>query len=432
MPRHRLQLSQRSPMALTRRAGTGGWMVRTMAGSGVRLCLRSWASWVLPTAFYFLCYFDMRDILNSPQWPLLSPVDQETTIVSYTKQRLACPPILPFLRIPFVKGCTSLKECDDYRIQNLANVHNWNISDPLWSYRDWTPFENLICAYCLKQAEEYHRQARRKLWDKLPEIYGLPSWEELASPPYIQTYDSAFSSRFASIGIIGPGRHERSSQQISTTTSKENNLGMEWSLYWTATCGLSIAPCPGPTSAGIGLATSKFLTTFRNSLVASPWIRSSWERHYNERFDLHHILPHTTFQCAQPPSRRDIGLHCTSEPFSMKQCEYTLRVLCHSMKDLWGDAEEFDPNRFIDERLQKYLVSNSFQFLPFNAGPRICLGQQFAYNEMSFLDKYGDECSRVAAYSQQLQQPATSATPHYPGKHIGHLHPRAGTGLNRD
>ena len=47
-------------------------------------------------------------------------------------------------------------------------------------------------------------------------------------------------------------------------------------------------------------------------------------------------------------------------------------------------AEEFDPDRFIDERLHKYLMPNPFIFLPFNAGPRICLGQQFAYNEMSF------------------------------------------------
>ncbi|KAJ7115327.1 cytochrome P450 monooxygenase pc-1 [Mycena epipterygia] len=54
--------------------------------------------------------------------------------------------------------------------------------------------------------------------------------------------------------------------------------------------------------------------------------------------------------------------------------------------DLWGpDANEFDPDRFLDERVQKYLVTNPFQFLPFNAGPRICLGQQFAYNEMSFV-----------------------------------------------
>ncbi|TDL14786.1 cytochrome P450 monooxygenase pc-1 [Rickenella mellea] len=60
--------------------------------------------------------------------------------------------------------------------------------------------------------------------------------------------------------------------------------------------------------------------------------------------------------------------------------------LMHRRTDLWGpDALEFDPDRFLDERLHKYLTPNPFIFLPFNAGPRICLGQQFAYNETSFM-----------------------------------------------
>ena len=46
-------------------------------------------------------------------------------------------------------------------------------------------------------------------------------------------------------------------------------------------------------------------------------------------------------------------------------------------------ASTFDPNRWLDERV-KYIVRNPFIFLPFNAGPRICLGQQFAYNKMSY------------------------------------------------
>ena len=39
-------------------------------------------------------------------------------------------------------------------------------------------------------------------------------------------------------------------------------------------------------------------------------------------------------------------------------------------------AMKFDPDRFIDDRLRKYLMRNPFIFVPFNAGPRICLGQQ--------------------------------------------------------
>ncbi|KAJ7598046.1 cytochrome P450 [Mycena floridula] len=64
-------------------------------------------------------------------------------------------------------------------------------------------------------------------------------------------------------------------------------------------------------------------------------------------------------------------------------CIYSV-FLIHRRTDLWGpDAAEFDPDRFIDHRL-KYLTSNPYIFVPFNAGPRICIGQQFAYNEASF------------------------------------------------
>ncbi|THV04324.1 cytochrome P450 [Dendrothele bispora CBS 962.96] len=66
------------------------------------------------------------------------------------------------------------------------------------------------------------------------------------------------------------------------------------------------------------------------------------------------------------------------------RCIYSV-FLMHRREDLWGpDALEFDPGRFLDERLHKYLTPNPFIFLPFNAGPRICLGQQFAYNEASY------------------------------------------------
>ncbi|KAJ7054373.1 cytochrome P450 monooxygenase pc-3 [Mycena amicta] len=52
--------------------------------------------------------------------------------------------------------------------------------------------------------------------------------------------------------------------------------------------------------------------------------------------------------------------------------------LMHRRKDLWGpEAEDFDPDRFLDERLRKVHRSLirivSFRSMP---GPRVCLGQQ--------------------------------------------------------
>ncbi|KAF8816539.1 cytochrome P450 [Phlegmacium glaucopus] len=66
------------------------------------------------------------------------------------------------------------------------------------------------------------------------------------------------------------------------------------------------------------------------------------------------------------------------------QCLYSVLIM-HRRTDLWGpDALVFDPDRFLDERVHKYTTPNPFIFCPFNAGPRICLGQQFAYHEASF------------------------------------------------
>jgi len=51
---------------------------------------------------------------------------------------------------------------------------------------------------------------------------------------------------------------------------------------------------------------------------------------------------------------------------------YPLTLIRHS----FPLAEVFDPDRWLDERLKTYVSKNPFIFLPFNAGPRICLGQQ--------------------------------------------------------
>lgn len=60
-------------------------------------------------------------------------------------------------------------------------------------------------------------------------------------------------------------------------------------------------------------------------------------------------------------------------------------MLMQRREDLWGkDALEWKPERWLDLESIKQITMDPFKFIPFNAGPRICLGQNFAYNEASF------------------------------------------------
>ena len=54
--------------------------------------------------------------------------------------------------------------------------------------------------------------------------------------------------------------------------------------------------------------------------------------------------------------------------------QYAVYAL-HRRKDLYGaDAEEFRPERWSEGRL-----GHNWEYLPFNGGPRICLGREFPF-----------------------------------------------------
>lgn len=64
-------------------------------------------------------------------------------------------------------------------------------------------------------------------------------------------------------------------------------------------------------------------------------------------------------------------------------CVYVM----HRRKDLYGeDAEDFRPERWEEENLplNQESVNAAWGYLPFNGGPRICLGQDFALTEAAY------------------------------------------------
>lgn len=70
----------------------------------------------------------------------------------------------------------------------------------------------------------------------------------------------------------------------------------------------------------------------------------------------------------------------TSPVFIKKDQEVNYSVhIMHHREDLWGaDVEEFKPERWSGRK-------PGWEFLPFNGGPRICLGQQFALTEAGYV-----------------------------------------------
>nr|OQO18725.1 hypothetical protein B0A51_14576 [Rachicladosporium sp. CCFEE 5018] len=60
------------------------------------------------------------------------------------------------------------------------------------------------------------------------------------------------------------------------------------------------------------------------------------------------------------------------------EINYSIHVM-HRRESIWGpDATEFKPERFAGRK-------SGWEYLPFNGGPRVCIGQQFALTEAAFV-----------------------------------------------
>lgn len=101
----------------------------------------------------------------------------------------------------------------------------------------------------------------------------------------------------------------------------------------------------------------------------------------HEILRLHPSVPFNGRVCTRNTTLpRGGGPDGTSPVYVRKGQEVNYLVhLMHRRKDLWGeDASEFKPERWEGRKV-------GWEYLPFNGGPRICLGQQLALTEAGYV-----------------------------------------------
>ncbi|KAK7052491.1 hypothetical protein R3P38DRAFT_3306203 [Favolaschia claudopus] len=151
------------------------------------------ATWILPTAFYRMCQdsveesFVMNDALDASDTVNLIKGLRflETTGVS---------DVLAFLNIVLLyKSCCTGPSTFEraWGLQKIA-AHLRTLAAlqlcadgtqvmpfELWSADDWKEMGSYTCKHCISEMKKVHSRRCQKLWEELPEIFGLPSWEEL-------------------------------------------------------------------------------------------------------------------------------------------------------------------------------------------------------------------------------------------------------------
>lgn len=85
----------------------------------------------------------------------------------------------------------------------------------------------------------------------------------------------------------------------------------------------------------------------------------------------------------------------------------------HRHRTMWDDPDRFDPDRFLPEREAKMLRT---QFMPFGAGPRVCIGASFALVEATVVLATLLQSARFDWDGKHLPEPVSRVT----------LHPRGG------
>ena len=143
-------------------------------------------SWLLPMVLYGSCTTSFDDIVTGYIYKgerRLMSGSQQVVCIKALKPLIKWyrKDILSFLYLANVHGCKSSAQCNEGRLKLVRKYSSVALSNPLWSFSYiFEPVvRKAVCTPCCIASRDAHLAAREALWEALPGLFGLPSWQTL-------------------------------------------------------------------------------------------------------------------------------------------------------------------------------------------------------------------------------------------------------------
>lgn len=136
------------------------------------------ATWLLPTAFYSVCTYSVREILGSGDlWSALGPHEQHTCLLAQPQMMRATALIHAFLQdLPNDPPCSTPEDCEAAVFDARDILLDWSRGgdrdvDPMrgWVFDD---AEAQLCPFCSTYGEGEYEAAQREFWNRMPASLG--------------------------------------------------------------------------------------------------------------------------------------------------------------------------------------------------------------------------------------------------------------------
>ncbi|KAJ7830087.1 hypothetical protein B0H14DRAFT_2451649 [Mycena olivaceomarginata] len=133
---------------------------------------------ILPVIMYDVCtHYDLAHLVGAA---IKNAEYRRRCILGYSRLQLAQRRALSYLKpVDGQEECDTDVDCNAERFRWMGFELDGDHFDPLTddNLDSWKHLA--LCATCLEAAQKKYRDARQKLWDELPTVFELGSWDKL-------------------------------------------------------------------------------------------------------------------------------------------------------------------------------------------------------------------------------------------------------------